>query len=325
MKALVLDSPGELNYRDVQLPPLEAHQVKIAVKATLVCGSDKKVINAPRQTPVIPGHELSGEVIEIAEGVEPELLGKRATVFPMFSCLKCDACLNEKHRDCLDRKSLGFDLNGSFAEQVIVDSRFIIPLPENMPYEHGALVEHLACAHNIAKDFINRNISSEADIVIIGDGPLALANIIMLKQHGFNAIHLIGKHENKLTFAKELGAKSVIHHEQINSFPEANIIIYSAQAKETLNDVLNKANDNAIVYPQVRLAKKIEQGVMQEKVMTLARAFAYDFSDFDTVIKLITDKKIPVDKLISRKLSLDEVGIEGLFDNTYDYKLMLKP
>ena len=78
MKALVIEAPGVLSYREVQLASLNKHEVKISVKATLVCGSDKKAINTPLQTPVIPGHEFSGEVIELGEAVEPDILGKES-------------------------------------------------------------------------------------------------------------------------------------------------------------------------------------------------------------------------------------------------------
>ncbi len=64
---------------------------------------------------------------------------------------------------------------------------------------------------------------------------------------------------------------------------------------------------------------------MIEKNMTLARAFAYDFSDFDAVMHLITGKKIPADKLISSRISLNEVTVENLFERSYDYKLLLSP
>ena len=100
MRALILKNKNKLSIEERELAALSDFDVLIKVEVACVCGSDFRLLNQDKIHDIVLGHEFSGTVLRSGKGVKEKLVGKRVTVFPMFSCLDCDSCKSERHRDC---------------------------------------------------------------------------------------------------------------------------------------------------------------------------------------------------------------------------------
>jgi len=314
MKAIQIVGPDKLEFTTLAPRSLGPWEVRIAVAVAAVCGSDLKVIRTPISVPMIPGHEFSGVIVEVSvESQDTFHFGDRVTAFPMISCLKCDSCLEGKFRDCESKLSLGFQLPGAFSEEIIVDSRFVIHLEEGLSYEHGALVEHLCCGYRLTKEIVNQKLPTNSHIVLIGDGPIAMADLQMLLLFNYQNITLIGKHSLRLNLALKLGAKRAVNfHKAVSAIknynhPIVDACIFSAHADETLNEILPLIRPQGMLFPQTRIKGLDILSYLHNSSIRLGRAFAYEFGDFLIVMKLIRDERINTESLISNRISLTEL------------------
>ena len=94
MKARVLKAVGNLDYCDYPIPKIKSGEVLLKVRACGICGSDipRIFVNGTYHFPTIPGHEFAGEVVAAADKENENLIGVRATVFPLIPCKKCESC-----------------------------------------------------------------------------------------------------------------------------------------------------------------------------------------------------------------------------------------
>lgn len=136
MRAMVLDSPGrELMLRELPIPEPEADQVLIRVLACGVCRTDLHVVdgdlkNAKR--PVIPGHEIVGNVIATGHGVTELSIGQRVGVpWLGHTCGTCVFCKSQRENLCDAPGFTGYQIDGGYAEYTVADSRYCFPLPED--------------------------------------------------------------------------------------------------------------------------------------------------------------------------------------------------
>jgi len=319
VRAFLIRGPSKLQLEQIESRPLVSNELRVKVMVTAVCGSDLKNIKKADQSGYqIPGHEFSGIVIESFD--KKMLLGERVTAFPMFGCMTCDACNQREYRDCVNKFSLGFNLPGSFAEEIIVDARFVIPIGNTISFEEGALVEHLCCGLQVAKD-VKLNSLPSAKILMLGDGPIALANVRYLLQFGFSNITVLGKHPNRIEYAKSIGAKHALNYstffqEQQLVATNYDIFIYSADDRGAVNVLLPYLAEGVNIYPQVRIEDESVNMLKRSHNAKIRRAFAYHIDDFAKVIYQIENGIVNVKSLITRRLAIDEVARDPhiLFD-----------
>ncbi len=177
MKALVNIAPGSVELRDVKKPEVKPGEVLIRVKAVGVCGSDihqwKGVVSYPVDYPVILGHEFSGIVEAVGEGVEYWKSGDRVTCeTSAYICGRCTYCRTGRYHMCPERKGFGALINGAMAEYVSVREQIIHHIPDELSFEEAALVEPASVAFNAM--LTNSSIMPGDTIVVIGPGPIGM-------------------------------------------------------------------------------------------------------------------------------------------------------
>lgn len=328
MNAINIFGPKNLQYVTLNPNKIQNGEIRILMAIAGLCGSDEKLINN-HPSKITPGHEFSGMVIEVTDSaINNFSIGDKVTAYPMISCMKCNFCFNLSHRDCLSKKSLGFQINGAFAEEIIIDHRFVVKLNKDISYEQGALIEHLACGYRLAKDISIELPDKSARILIIGDGPIGLANIRFLKYFGYNELTLIGKHAKKILLGKKIGAKFSFFADEIPKINEQqfDICIIAAQANEFLPNILNTLRDNSLVLPQTRLTSDSLLSAMHKKKLRIGKAFAYEFNDFYSVMNLISNNDLSIDNLISKIVDLNKFPefYKSLNKNNYSGKILIR-
>jgi len=318
MKAMIYKAPYQLAIEDVPIPELRPGHALVKVKACGICGSDVHGFTGEtgRRSPgVIMGHEFSGQIEAVAEDITRFSVGDRVVVEPVLSCGKCSFCQKGHTQFCIEKKCFGvLDENGAYAEYIAVPEYALLPLPEGMSYEEGALIEPLAFstfAVDRVADYRGKT------VVIVGAGTIGLMTIAVLKARGATCIIMAGRHENRLNAAKALGADHVIDTAKVDTVTEVMRLTDGIGADVSFDAVgLGQAVDDvmACLHKEgtavwMGIADKTINLDMQRVVtggLQIHGAFTYTNKSFEETVREYTSMNIPSDILINKTISLDE-------------------
>lgn len=219
MKAALLEAFGKIGISEVEKPQVEPADVLVQIKACGLCATDvKKYTGAskPPQFPFILGHEAAGVVVEKGSGVEEEIrIGDRVVVAPVITCGLCFACRSgltsaQGMGMCTNYRVIGHSIDGAFAEYLAVPARNIYRIPDNLSFEHAALVEPVAaCANGVLRTLS----MPPGTIVVVGAGFMGLVTVQLLKLLGSRVIvtELV---EERLKLAADLGADLLVRADE---------------------------------------------------------------------------------------------------------------
>jgi len=211
MKALLLTGASTFEFTEFPDPPLGPGQVRIAVKACGICGSDIHGMDGRsgrRIPPLIMGHEAAGFIAEVGAGVTGWNPGDRVTFDSTEFCGECPECERGNINLCANRRVLGvscadYRRHGCFAEQVVLPTRILHRLPDSLTFDQAAFAEPVAIAlHavNLAPpDF-------DKPAIVIGAGLIGLLIVQALKARGWSRVIAVDLDESRLELARQLGA-----------------------------------------------------------------------------------------------------------------------
>ncbi|HOV88791.1 MAG TPA: alcohol dehydrogenase catalytic domain-containing protein [Candidatus Paceibacterota bacterium] len=202
MKAILVSSK-DIRVVSVKTPTLKTpRDVLIKVKAVGLCGSDIQRIKAIQKnstTTAILGHEVAGEIVKIGEEVKNFKKGDRVVIEPLINCAKCRFCRSGNYQLCSNLKSVGKNLDGGFAEYIVVPNDKILKLERGISYEVGVLLDSLAvCVHafNMAEGV------EICKIAVIGDGSIGrICTLLADYYKKAKDIYIFGKHIEKKDFS----------------------------------------------------------------------------------------------------------------------------
>lgn len=185
MYELFLNGPSDLELREsAPLPALKKDEVRVKPTYGGICGSDIRVYNgtlAHARYPLCPGHEIIGTITGIGSDVVDINVGERIVVIPNSFCGKCEYCLQGKTNICIHKKSLGVNVRGGFAEEMIISSRYVMSVPDQLPDERAVLIEPFA----VAVHAINQvNITPKSSVAILGCGTEGMLTIALAQYLG---------------------------------------------------------------------------------------------------------------------------------------------
>src|SRR3712207_1824866 len=193
MKAVMKVAPGEGNVelREIDEPATPARHVKLAVKYTGICGTDLHIYHDEFRTrpPVVMGHEVAGEVVELGADVACVQVGDRVTTETYFStCSECRFCRGGRPNLCAERLSIGSGVNGGFTRYLVVPERNLHRLPPNVDFAAGALTEPLAC---VVHGVLEQAPPMPEDVTVVaGPGAIGLLTLQVLKAAGAHVVML---------------------------------------------------------------------------------------------------------------------------------------
>ncbi len=188
MKAAVLNAPKELRIEAREVPCPGRGELLIRVKSAALCGTDIRMWangiagNPPR----VLGHEIAGEVAALGDAVQVYAVGDKVAVAPNMGCGLCDCCASGNGHMCPDYRALGINLDGGFAEYVLVPegavrSGNVCKLGPNIGYAEAAAVEALSCVYN---GFEHYGARPGDAALIIGAGPIGVMHAILCRMAG---------------------------------------------------------------------------------------------------------------------------------------------
>lgn len=205
MKAGVVHARNDIRYEDIKKPEIEPGKVIVKVKYTGICGSDVPRVNgdACHYYPNVLGHEFSGVVDEVGEGVTTLKKGDRVAGVPLVPCMKCADCQKGNYSLCKHYSFIGSREFGSFAEYVQVPEKNAVKFADEVSFEQGALFEPATVAlHGLRRvDY-----KGGKTVAILGGGTIGMMTAQWAKIFGAKSVTVFDIVDERLDLAKRLGA-----------------------------------------------------------------------------------------------------------------------
>ena len=209
MKAAVYHGLGDMRVEECQEPRIEAGELLVCVRACAVCGGDLRTFRHGHQRihpPVILGHEFAGIVVEVGADVPSELMGARIVVAPAVGCGTCAYCRAGHTHLCGSRETIGFSMDGAFAEYVRIPARAVQlgnvqRIPDNMDDLSAALTEPLACVVNGQGAL---DIGAGDTVAVIGAGPIGILHAELARVAGARVL-LLNRSPQRLANVRDMG------------------------------------------------------------------------------------------------------------------------
>lgn len=208
MDAYRLKGQGVARWEEVPRPSPSAGEVVVAMKANGLCRSDLHALHGVlRSEPSTMGHEGAGVVEAVGAGVTAPRVGDRVVVNYVNPDGTCPMC-REGHEEICERPPLGFGVDGVFAEAVALPAANVAPLPDNVPFEEGAV---LGCAGATAWAAASRSgLRPGRSCMIIGLGGVGMQGLQTAKLFGASPLIAVDVSEAKLAIAQRLGADLLV-------------------------------------------------------------------------------------------------------------------
>lgn len=351
MKAAVWYAKKDVRIEEVPNPPSPAPgEVQIKVHWCGICGSDlHEYLAGPifipaehphpltgKKAPVILGHEFSGEIAKVGEGVKGIEVGDRVTASASRSCGECFWCRRGETIICEKNAATGFMADGAFAEFVNVPGYNIYKLPPEVSYEEAALTEPLAVGlHAMRK----ARIEPGNNVVIVGAGTIGLATLQAARASGARTIMVAEIAKTRKEYAKKLGATMVLDPTQVDFTAEV------AKATDGVGadlgfECVGDPKTAALALNSVRRGgKMVVMGIFERPFelnlnscvffeKEIIGSLGYN-DEFATVLSFLVDGRLRATPMITGKIKLDEIlekGFKELVENKdKNIKILVSP
>ena len=323
MKALLRrsDTPRDFYLGEAQEPQPQPGQVKIQVAYAGICGSDLHIYLG--QDPGLPqpihGHEFSGTIAALGEGVTGLAVGDRVTAEHTYQvCGQCAFCKTGRYQLCAKRRSIGFDIPGGFADYVLVYPQYIHKLPDNISLRAGALTEPLACIVHAVELVATR---PALPALVVGPGPMGLLTGLVLQAYGCK-VDILGTAADaeRLERAAAAGLRVVEHPGSYPLVAECSgsaggicCAIGAAEKGGTILQVGIATREVPLPYDQIVYKELRIQGTFchvwkdWEQALRLQSAGLLDVSSVITGIVPLEDWRSAFDRLVEKQ------GLKTLF------------
>jgi L-iditol 2-dehydrogenase len=322
MKAVVVNTPGDIRFQEVPVPTLNPNEVRLSVKAVGICASDIDRVYGGKAYyyPIILGHEMAGEVIELGSDVKEVKIGDHCTVIPLIPCFKCEWCNEGLYSLCDNYNYFGSRTSGGFAQYLNVPEKNLLILPPEVDFESGAIVEPIAVSvHGLLKV----DIKSKNYVLIVGAGSLGLLVAQIARIMGVRNIIVSDLNLKRLKVVEELGFYAVKANssffEKINELSNGtgmDLVIEAAGSSQALCNCLGAVRKNGQIlclglhHDTVRIDQELVNKIVREELSIVGSWNSYSAPfpgiEWDLAIKYLARRLIKVKKIITHRFKLGE-------------------
>lgn len=316
MKAVCMREPGSIGLKEIDKPQRKPDEALIRVKAAGICGSD---IGAFRGTntlvsyPRVIGHEIAGEIVEIGQNKRGLKPGDRVIVDPYLYCGHCYPCALKRTNCCEDLKVLGVHVDGGMAEYMVHPAHMLVPVPDNLSWEHIPLAEPVT----IALHAVHRTrLKAGEHIAINGAGAIGL--LIAQCAMAYGAIPIVVDIvQERLDYARQLGISNTINTtcvdllgtlREMTGGRMAEVVAEASGANQAIRntlDMVSYAGRIALTgWPKNETSLPTDLITKKELDIMGARTSA---GEFEEAIDLMVTGKVNAQSVLSKVISFDEI------------------
>jgi L-iditol 2-dehydrogenase len=313
----VMTAPKKIEFREVPVPEPGNDQILVKIMKIGVCGSDIHVYHGTHpftSYPVTQGHEVSAKIVKLGENVNGFTVGQKVTIEPQVFCGECYPCTHGKYNLCEELKVMGFQTTGTASEYFAVDASKVTPLPENLTYNEGAMIEPLAVTVHAAKRFPDLQ---GAKVAILGCGPIGILLAQSCKALGAEQVMITDISDYRLNLAKSVGADFVVNTTK-KDFGEAMTECFGPDKADVIYDC---AGNDITMGQAIKYARKgstiilvavfgklatVDLAVLNDHELDLNTTMMYRHEDYIDAIRLVSEGKIQLKPLMSKHFAFKD-------------------
>lgn len=320
MKAVFVEDAYKVIVKEVELPAIGIDEVLIKVKSAGICGSDLhtyKGLHPFRKPPVIIGHEVAGEIVQVGAAVTQFKAGDRVTVEPQAGCGNCEYCLRGQVNYCIKRGAPGIrGWYGTMAEYFAAPQHCVFQLPEGMSYEEGVLVEPFAVGvHAVRK----ADIQLGDRVAVLGAGPIGLLAMAAARAAGATTVLVTDVIDYALEAASKMGANHTLNIRDLPGWTEQA----KALAGGEFDKVLIAVGVPGIIDQAISLLGKGGKAVtiamfhgeqtfdivnLQQSEKEIIGCMTYTREDTITAVRLIAEGHVDAETVITHRLPYSQAA-----------------
>jgi len=215
MRAIYLEKEKLLKEKDIPIPKYKSNQVLVKVKSVGICGSDMhywihgKIGKFIVEKPMILGHEVAGEIVELGDEVKDFKKGDMVVIEPGVPCGKCWYCTNGRYNLCPDMTFFATPpVDGALCEYIAHDSQYVFKIPEGIDADVATLVEPLAVGTHATRKV---GVKLGDKVLIYGSGVIGLCCMIAAKEAGASEVSVVDIRDDRLEVARKFGANEIVN------------------------------------------------------------------------------------------------------------------
>jgi len=339
MRVAMYYKNSDVRLQELPVPKIGPGEILVKIQASGICGSDVLEWYRIKKAPIVLGHETTGEVVELGEGVTKFKVGDRVAVSHHVPCNTCRYCLSGNHTVCHTLHTTNFD-PGGFSEYVRVPKlnvdRGVFLLPPNVSYEDGSFMEPLAC---VLRGQRLARLTPGQTVLVIGSGISGLLHIMLAQALGAGRVIATDISPYRLNAAKELGADAVINGKEdvpaklleLNEGRPADLVIVCTGAMPAFAQAMKSVDRGgtlmyfATTNPGETLPVPIND--YWRNGITLLPSYGNSPYDAEVAISLIRSGKVAVNKLITHRLGLADAakGFQLVASSGESIKVIIEP
>ncbi len=322
MRVAMYYNNSDVRLEEMPVPEIGPGELLLKVEASGLCGSDVMEWYRIQRAPMVLGHEVSGEVVQVGAGVEQYKEGDRLVVTHHVPCNACHWCLSGRHTDCDTLHTTSFD-PGGFAEYLRIPqinvNRGVFPIPDHVGYDEASITEPLACVYRGQR---RANLQPGQNVLVLGSGLAGLIHINLARALGAGRIIATDMVDYRLDAARKLGADVTFSAmedvparlREANNGRLADLVIVCTGALPALQQALASVERGGTVLffaptaPGVSLPVPINDVFFRNDV-TLTTTYAGAPADLATAMDMIASGRVQVGEMISHRLGLAEAGL----------------
>jgi len=339
MRVAMYYNNKDVRIEELRTPKIGPGELLVKVIASGICGSDVMEWYRIKKAPIVLGHEIAGEIVEKGEGVDRYKIGDRIFVSHHIPCNTCRYCLNGYHTVCDTLHTTNFD-PGGFAEylrapQLNVD-RGTFLLPDEVSFEEGSFVEPLGC---VVRGQRMARLEPGQSVLVLGSGISGLLHLALARALGAGRIMATDVNDYRLRAAKEFGADVAIRADEdiparvreANDGRLADLVIICVGLVSVFSQALRCVDRGGTVLffaptdPGVELPVPVND--FWRNGITLLPSYGAAGLDCVQAIELIRSRRVPVAKMITHRLPLEETasGFKLVEEAGESIKVIIEP
>ncbi|WP_084544078.1 alcohol dehydrogenase catalytic domain-containing protein [Paenisporosarcina indica] len=323
MRALTFYAPKDLKVVEVPIPVINEDELLVRVSYAGVCGTDNRIYQGTKiiEGPRIIGHEFSGVIEKVGTNVQSFSVGDHVTVYPMISCGDCYTCKTGRKNICVNRKTIGYEIDGGFAQyikipKIAINMGNVFKVSSNLDQKVVAITEPIAAALNGIK---RANIQQGDCVVIIGAGPIGLFHVQLAKLKEPGILVVIEPDHAKREIALKLGATHTINPfdenpeirlKELTDGEGADVVIIDVGIPKIIEESIEyvKKGGTYVIFAGAPHGSKIslDPNLIHYKEINLTGSSAATPELHQEVLDLVESGQVDVTLLISEVVGLDE-------------------